>query len=346
MDAAEILYSIETSLLEAMVKALSNGAVGTAAWKADKLRELGAINKKSADMVRAGIAKAVPLIREEIETKGERALIRTDNIIQSRLSAELPETADDVIKTVWRNWERETISSFGKIGASLLRYKDVMYSTAVDKAVAQVLAGAATGREAIRDISRAWADSGIPALVDAAGRTWSTEAYAQMLVRTNASNAATDTQLERIGQHNIDLVEVSSHVGAHPKCAPYQGRVFSLSGNSDKYPPLESTSKGQADGLFGINCGHEMYPFVEGMKKKFQPYPAEQNTEAYEKSQRQRQLERGIRDAKRRNALASAAGDTEMKSKSNKLLKKRQARLRQFIEDTGRTRRRDREQIY
>ena len=111
-------------------------------------------------------------------------------------------------------------------------------------------------------------------------------------------------------------------MGARPKCAPYQGRVFSrdgtrgvtedLNGEKIEYIPLSETSYGEPDGLFGINCGHQQYPFIPGLSmKSYYPYPEEENAERYRELQAQRGMERKIRADKRECMMLQAAGDTE-----------------------------------
>ena len=52
-------------------------------------------------------------------------------------------------------------------------------------------------------------------------------------------------------------------------------------------------------GLCGANCRHNFGPYFEGMENPFEHYDSEENKKAYEIQQRQRTLERRIRDTKR-----------------------------------------------
>src|SRR5690606_668684 len=107
-----------------------------------------------------------------------------------------------------------------------------------------------------------------------------------------------------------DLVEVSAHDGARPLCEPYQGRIFSLSGNHPDYPALADTSMGDPAGLFGVNCGHVKYPYIEGIsRQRYKPRDPEVNDRQYENSQKQRYLERQIRYAKREQMMLEEIGD-------------------------------------
>ena len=84
-----------------------------------------------------------------------------------------------------------------------------------------------------------------------------------------------------------------------------------------------------------------MYPYVPGTEKTYHPYQEKLNDKVYEASQKQRQLERNIRSAKRGIELASKARREAAKKK----VLTRQEQMRTFIDESGRTRRYDREQI-
>ena len=71
----------------------------------------------------------------------------------------------------------------------------------------------------------------------------------------------------------------------------------------------------------------------------------EANDKEYQESQQQRALERSIREAKRKQAAFKAAGLNDAASEMEIKIKDRQAAMREFIKETGRTRRYDREAI-
>lgn len=213
------------------------------------------------------------------------------------------------------------------------------------QSAASVLTGVKTPQQAVREIARQWADKGIPALVKN-GRNYSVEGYLNTVIRTTTNSVTNDMQDARMEEHDVDLVEISDHMGARPKCAPYQGRIFSRSGASTKYPALSSTSIGEPDGLFGFNCRHVKYPYIDGVSI---PRPKginrAENDKAYKESQQQRSIERSIRKAKREERMMRGMGDEEGVKQTKQLVRQRQSKMRDFINDTGRTRRRNREQL-
>lgn len=155
------------------------------------------------------------------------------------------------------------------------------------------------------------ADKGITGFIDKAGRMWQAESYVNMLMRTNIHNTAIRIWQERAKDYNIHTFQVSSHSGARPLCAPYQGKCYSwlrgdsgvltdLYGNRYPYESVYNTSYGQAAGLFGINCGHSPITFIDGFSvMRYEPLKTkeeeEKNAREYQNSQKQRAFERNIR---------------------------------------------------
>ncbi|MBR4236432.1 MAG: hypothetical protein IKR85_10305 [Clostridia bacterium] len=98
-------------------------------------------------------------------------------------------------------------------------------------------------------------------------------------------------------------------------------------------------------GLFGVNCGHYPMVFIPGVSViREPPQDPEENAKAYEESQQQRALERKLREEKRDLEVLKAQGATEAEINAQKA-KVRQASndLETFCDDTGRTRRKNRE---
>lgn len=105
-------------------------------------------------------------------------------------------------------------------------------------------------------------------------------------------------------------------------CAPYVGWICSwdgssgivhdLDGNAYQYVPITDTSYGEPAGIFGINCGHSPYTFVDGFSlpryHEMTPEEMEKNEKAYLLTQKQRAFERDVRSAKLESAALKAAG--------------------------------------
>jgi len=339
LNAGEIIFDMETRLLSNMIRLLERGSFSSASWQARKLAALGTLKTINAKVIAEDIPAVIEAAKAEIAARGKDTAVRIDEGVTGGLLADaLPPEADPTLARVWQTWQGKAQDQLATIGTTLLDASQTMYIEAVYKASAEVLAGSKTTREAIRETAAAWSANGIPALIDNAGRTWTPEAYASLVVRGNVRETVNATQDARFNQFDIDLVLVSSHVGSRPEHVPFQGRVYSRSGTNPDYPALSDTGYGTGEGIGGYNCAHELYAYTPGMEKSYQPYPVKESEEAYKASQKQRYLERQIRKAKRDETLLKTP-------EARQKVKNAQARMRAFIDESGRTRRPDREQI-
>ena len=340
----QLVYQLETDILGRIAYYLSRGSVASADWQTMKLRDLGLLSYDVQRIINKYRGRILLQTGREVEASADDILrlIRENSPKGKKLVATRTDAMRDIINT----WVSSATSKTNIAMATLAQSAGKKYVAAVSKASLSVITGTDTLQKSVmRSIGEL---ERLDAFVDKAGRTWTPEGYVKMVVRDNQRRVSTETMFQAAREGDTDLVEVSSHAGARPKCAPYQGKIFSISGKSKKYPALASTSFGQPDGLNGINCSHIFYPYWEGLSKKtYEPYPSKENKKVYEQSQQQRAYERKIRYYKRKEAIArETVGGEQEAAKWKARVKESQAELRGFINETGRTRQRDREAIY
>lgn len=325
-------------------------------FRIQQLQQLGMLDKTNLEEIR----KLTGLLPNEInkllyEAGVEGISDQEDQMLQALAQgAELLNPAPVVeslaILDILKAYAAQATNILNLTNQTMLDQAKQTYIDGLNKAVLDLASGFKTHDQALREVIRGWAEKGIPALVDKAGRKWAPEGYVRTVLITTTNNTINQMQDTRFDEYGVDLVEVTSHLGARPLCAPYQGKIFRISDKPKyaKYKHLYTqTSYGQPAGLFGINCGHRKYPFFEGIStQRYKPYDEKENDKAYKESQVQRGLERAIRKAKTQKAMYQAAGDPQGAKEADKLIKKRQAKMSEFIEETGRTRRRNREQIH
>ena len=340
----QLVYQLETDILGRIAYYLSRGSVASADWQTMKLRDLGLLSYDVQRIINKYRGRILLQTGREVEASADDILrlIRDNSPKGKKLVATRTQAMRDIINT----WVSSATSKTNIAMATIAQSAGKKYVASVSKASLSVVTGTDTLQKSVmRSIGEL---EKLDAFVDSAGRTWTPEGYVKMVVRSNQRRVSTETMFQAAREGDTDLVEVSSHAGARPKCAPYQGKIFSISGTHPKYPPLSSTSYGEPDGLLGINCGHSIYAFWEGISEKtYEPYPAKENRETYEQSQQQRAYERKIRYYKRKEAIArDTVGGEQEAAKWKTRVKESQSELRGFIEETGRTRQRDREAIY
>jgi hypothetical protein len=225
----------------------------------------------------------------------------------------------------------------------------------LNTATGEVVTGVTAMNSAVRSAVKKMVVNGITGYIDHAGRRWSPEGYVTMDIRTTVANAARDAVTERMNDYGSDLYQVSYHDGARPLCYPWQGKVISRTGQSGEtedgqgnkvriYAESE-TSKGEPAGLFGINCGHYPIPFFPGYSRIRPPAQnEEENAKEYELSQKQRALERKLRNEKRDLAVLKAQGASEEEiAAQRERVRAADTKLDDFSSATGRARRKSRE---
>lgn len=321
-------------------------------WQLQNMNQLEGLREENIAFIASRSDKTIEEVRKAFEKAGYGVLDEQESVLQKGVKEgvldEAPPIAESAaLASVLESYERQAKDTFNLVNTTMLDQSQQVYLDIINQTTGQVLAGAQTARQAMRDTVSKWADNGVPTLVDKGGRQWSTEAYTSMIMRSTSNNVANDMQFARMDDYGADLIEVSSHAGARPKCYPYQGKVFSKSGSHSEYPALSSTSYGEPDGLRGVNCRHVFNIFIEGISERhYNPIDEDKNERVYQNSQKQRYYERRIRSAKRERRMFEEMGDSEAAEKAKRKVLDRQAAQREFIKKTGRTRRYAREQIH
>ena len=120
---------------------------------------------------------------------------------------------------------------------------------------------------------------------------------------------AQQDSIDGFRSRGVKLVICSTHADCSKRCAPWQGRVYSLDGTSGRtddgrtYVPLENATeiydttksgKRWRNGLLGFNCRHFLVEYKTGY---YFPEPnADEEKKEYMITETQRRLERNVRD--------------------------------------------------
>lgn len=222
-------------------------------------------------------------------------------------------------------------------------------SDALDLAYLEVASGAFTPREAqFKAVKKLGAD-GIKCVNYKSGRTDQLDVAVRRAIVTGIGKTCGDLQLGLADEMDCQLVEVSSHLGARPSHAEWQGQIYSLVKGHPKYPYFyDATGYGTGDGLCGWNCRHSFFPYFEGISRPANEpnFSRAENAQIYADTQKQRGYERAIRKSKRELAaldgarsaendpIAKAKYDGEFARKSA-VLKRQEARLSEHLKATG-----------
>lgn len=354
------IYSdMQADLLVAIIKRLAadktlleDGAFME--WHFRKLNQLNGLTREAVTIISRSTGIAERELIAAIRRAGFESIKDNEDFLKYahkkgiEVTPPLPPERDPTIINILDSYQRQAKSRLNLVNSTLIDQVGQTYRDIVNRVTADMLAGLKSPQQAMRDMAKQLARKGLTALIDRRGRRWTLEGYVGMIVRTMSNRIANEMQETRFNEWGVDLVEVSSHMGARPLCAPYQGRIYTRTGRGGRYPNLYTdTSYGEPAGLFGINCRHVQYPYFPGLSRRtYKPYPAEENARQYKLEQIQRRYEREVRAAKLEKRLFDQLGDEEGAKRAAELVKARQARLREFVKENGLTRRYDREQIF
>lgn len=244
--------------------------------------------------------------------------------------------------------ERELNLYLKKTTFEMVNNTGIEYKKAISDTMREVFKKEINHREAAAKVGVDWARKGVTALKDKAGRNWTIEGYTNMVVRQTAKQIGTQMQESLFNEHDIDLIEYSSHMDSRPSHEPFQGRIYSRSGNSKKYDNIDETGYGEPDGMVtGFGCRHEMYPYIEGVSiQRYFPHDTEEVAKNYEERQQQRSIERSIRREKRAyQTLKDSTGNKDILQEQKKRIKDQEKRMQGFLKETGLKRRKQNEEI-
>lgn len=249
----------------------------------------------------------------------------------------------------------QTGGVFENLTRTTARTATKQFENALDRAWLQITSGGFDYNTAIRNTIKDLARQGIGAITYPSGHTDTLEVAVRRAVVTGCNQTAAKAQIALMDDLGVDLVETTAHWGARPSHQIWQGRIFSRSGRSDKYPDfVSSTGYGTGPGLCGWNCSHSFGPYIEGAPRAYSSdlleryatqtvtYNGKELT-MYEAGQQQRYIERQIRRWKREYAAMNEARQDTGQAAAK--LSAWRTREKDFCQQTGLKRQWDRSQI-
>jgi len=356
-----LIDELQNEIIDDLVKRIVKGKYNTPSsewmiYKANQLRlssaEVNKIIAKNAK-VRERLVKELytDAVKEALTTDAEiyRYAINNGALPQSSTAALKSYFRDIALNNTFRAGLSATNGLMRNLTGSMAATANRMLSDALDLAWLEVASGAFTPDEACFKAVQNLTANGLKVVNYASGHKDQVDVAVSRAIRTGINKTCGEMQIELAGDVGSDLVEVSSHFGARPSHAEWQGQIYSLSGKNPKYRDFRSsTGYGSGDGLCGWNCRHSFFPYFEGLSlpASVSNFTAEENLEMYENQQKQRAYERAVRRSKRDLAGLDAARqsttDPQLKEKLDRefarksvTLKRREERLSQFCKDKG-----------
>ncbi|MGN1090753.1 MAG: phage minor capsid protein [Huintestinicola sp.] len=358
-DVIPLIEKLQEEIISDVSRRLSKAdyLTPTAEWRLYKANQL----RLSYDEVNRRIARQLK-VRErkikELYTDTVKQALKEDGDIFRIAAAQgkLPSGTGQKIDSYFRSASFSRLLSKGlknctgsvrNLCNSLVAESNRVLSDAMDSAYLKVASGAYSYNEAIFAAVKELADKGITRVEYPSGRRDNVDVAVRRAVLSSVNKSCCDLQLDLANEVGSRYVEVSSHIGARPSHAQWQGRIYSLVKGDPKYPYFyEATGYGTGDGLGGWNCRHNFFPYFEGIDTPYHTpeFSKEENNEYYALTQKQRGYERAVRKSKQELAaldgVRKSVEDPALKAKYDAdfarrsvTLKKREARLEKFIKD-------------
>ena len=347
---------------------------GSFEYQAKMLAQMGQVNKETIAIMAQSLGGADEALKAALETAIFEALKTEEPKLRKAaekglLRVGVPELSPNQLQA-FRAYYRQSADKLNLVNTVMLESTQNAYMATVsdvvqkinrsqsilNSATGEVVTGVSSWNQALHGAVQKMVQNGLTGFIDHGGHKWSPEAYVAMDIRTTMFNTSRAAIWERSQQYGNDLYQVSTHQGARPLCYPWQGKVISTTGRTGTTEDLDGNtvvihSESEIEsfryggGLFGVNCGHYPMVFIPGVSTlKGEPQDPEENAKTYAESQQQRALERKLREEKRDLEVMKAQGASPQEiAAQRERVKAASADIDQFCDDTGRTRKRNRE---
>lgn len=346
-DIRKLYLDLEESVIRDISRRIAKDIklTATADYQIAQMVELGydldAINREIVKTTNLSIKKVEELVSQssylsheldrQVYAKGGKTLPAMARPMERMIVAQT-QLAKQQVKNV-----ANAYLITGKRGATITK----QYTDALNRANFEVMSGAFTTRQATKKAVKTLINGDITKIRYESGVTNHIDVAVTRAVRTNIGQITgkiSEYNADTMGQ---DLMEISSHIGARPSHSYWQGEIVSRSG-ADGYLNLGDIGYGEVTGFKGANCGHDWYPYFEGISTKMfheeEPPPVEYNGrtyDSYEASQKQRYHERQMREQKRNIEAYRGAGLKNDLNNEIIKLRRQQEEYRKFSEAVG-----------
>ncbi|QBX28185.1 phage minor capsid protein [Streptococcus pseudoporcinus] len=310
-------------------------------WQLEKMNEMGLLNEDNLQLIseRSGIAEEQ--LRHVIQNEGYQIYKDTkqqlleatgggsfvsNSLIQNSLAAYVNQTMGDINNLI------NTTLPKSVIGA---------YQSIIEEATAKVVTGLATSDKAISDTVMKWAKKGFYGFTDSQGKKWKADTYARQVIKSTAWRVYREVRMAPAEELGIDTYYYSKKSTAREMCAPLQHQIVTTgvarTEKGERILALSDYGYGTAGGCLGINCTHEITPFVVGANYKpelgedVKDLTPEQAIENANVQAKQRALERSIRQSKEFLHVAEKLGDQELIDKYKSKVRTQQGAMRDYL---------------
>lgn len=309
-------------------------------WQLEKMNEMGLLNDDNVSLIseRSGIAEEQ--LRYVIQNEGYKVYKDTKEQLLESMGGEF--TDNSLIQTNLAAYVNQTMGDIDNlINTTLPMSVRKVYQSIIEESVAKVVTGLTTSDKAISDTVMKWAEKGFYGFTDSQGKRWKADTYARQVIKSTAWRVYREVRKAPADEMGIDTFYYHKKATAREMCAPLQHQIVTTGVarevNGERVLALADYGYGHPDGCQGINCTHEMTPYIPGVNykpdlpdhlKDLTPEEAIANANVQAK---QRALERSIRKSKELLHVAEKLGDSELISKYKSKVRMKQGAMRGFL---------------
>lgn len=240
--AARLLRTLITS-------AIRRGSLKSADQRKKQLtaveRVLADLRQRTEGLTGLSIAGAYQLGATAADASAEAVLPEdlTEDLLKPAFASGANQGA---VQAIQASVERKLEESLIGVGRSA---EDVFRRVGLEEVGTGVAAGLSR-RETSKRIATRLAEEGLKGFTDKSGRQWKLDTYARMVARSTQREAMTLGTVDRLLQVGLDLVTISDHNTKTPLCQLYEGKTYSLTGNTEGYEKIPAFPP------FHPNCEH------------------------------------------------------------------------------------------
>ena len=233
----------ELEILDRMNRALLRG--NKTEYLAQMKKNIEAILQQLRDGNRTWCTEAIPRVYSQGLYSADAMLKDVGASVKAGFGAIHQQAAQVLTENAYQRFE-DVSQVIGR------QVNDIYRELALEN-VRGTVVGYDTWKQTARRFREQLAERGVTGFKDRSGRMWNMRTYTEMHARTVCMEAHLQGTANRLVEQGHDLVKVSTHRGACEKCAPWQGKILSITGKTPGYPTLEEA---KAAGLFHPNCRH------------------------------------------------------------------------------------------
>ena len=357
---AELYNSLEGEIIRIIIKRLNRGQ-SILDWQARSFQELNLFNREVMGVISKTTKIAEPKLLELFEETGRFTVKQVDQNFPNP-SPVMTTAIDDIMRGYFNqanvqlnDYVNQTLVS-GNLGygSATQAYIDVLNRT-----TALYSTGIMTEKQALEKAVQELAQKGLSSgFVDKGGNQWSVDRYVRTTLRTTMAKTMDEVRKERMDEYGMNLVVVTSHVGARVACSRIQGNVVDLrpmeqlppdSKYKSIFDPYWKADYLEPHGHHGINCMHLHIPFTDGFSENNQlQVDPELNERVRENRTKQRRLERDVVKYKKNKMVSEHMGNAEEAKKWQKKVSWKQKQIRDHLDQNGEylSRSYEREKVY